>query len=145
MSIIESSLDGIQPDMLRAWQAMERLPTPRNAASIKAMRESGRLDFGGHVAVSLVGDTPLRMPTLYVDPGKRYDFRCCTGLFAFVVTRPGIDSTTAIDQLWPITQRYITLIDLDRQIVASVVDTTTGGRKLWPRRKGSEPWLAIFG
>ncbi len=145
MSAVAGPLDGIDPAMLRAWQAMDTLPLPRNASSIKAAREAGRLDFGGSVAVSLIGDTPLRMPHIYIDPGKRYDFRCMTGLFAFIVTKPGLDSKTAIDQLWPITQKYITLVDVERQVVASVVDTTNGGRKLWPRRKGSEPWLAIFG
>ncbi len=145
MSAVAGPLDGIDPAMLRAWQAMDTLPLPRNAAAIKSLRERGRLDFGGEVAVSLVGDTRLKMPHIYVDPGKKYDFRCVTGLFVYVVVKPGVDAVTAIDQLWPITQKYITLVDVQRQIVGSIVDNPDGSRKLWPRRKGSEPWLAIFG
>ena len=135
----------LEPELVKAWQDMEGLPLPRNAAAIKAKRERGRLDFGGEIAISLVGDTRLKMPHLYADPGKQYDFRCCTGLFVYVVTRPNVDAMTTVRQLWHITQKYITLVDVQRQIVGSIVDNPDGTLKLWPRRKGSEPWLAIFG
>jgi hypothetical protein len=135
----------VAPAVASAFTAMQALRPPRNAASVQAAWDDGRLTLGGHVAVSLVGDSPLRMPTVYVDPGRRYDLRCCAGLFAFIVTTPGVDTRDVIDQLWPITCPYITLVDVERQVVASVVDRPNGSRKLWPRRRGSEPWLAVFG
>lgn len=131
--------------MQRAWRLMESLPAPRNAAALRKAREAGDAKIGDQVVLSFVDRTELGFPHLFVDPGRRYDLRCVTGLFATVATRPGIDARKLIEDLCVLTQPYVTLMDVERQVVASVVDGAGGAFKLWPRRRGGEAWRAYFG
>lgn len=124
--------------LARAWQAMARRPPPRNAKAIANIEE------GDTFVVSLVGETPIAGPHVYVDPGKRYDWRFAAGLQAVIVTRPGIKAAQLMADLYQASQPYPTLVDFDRKVVASIVEKCSGGLQLWPRRRGSESWRALF-
>lgn len=132
------------PDVANAWKAMARCPAPRNLQAILDAKRTGELEEGGHVVVSFVGSTGLRLPHLFVDSGKRYDLRCLANLRAHVVVRAGVDATRVIEDVSIMTIPYPNLIDFDRQVVASIVEGAHG-LKLWPRRRGSESWAALFG
>jgi hypothetical protein len=129
----------------RTWQAMERRPLPRNVKAISAARARGRLGALGVFVVSFVGETAIDAPHVYVDAGKRYDWRFASDLQACIVVAIGVDAKQTVADLFEATEAYPTLIDFDRRTVASVVeDGTSGGLKLWPRARGSEAWRALF-
>lgn len=121
-----------------------RGPPPRNAKALGEARARGELGAGLFVA-SFVGPTRLAAPHVFVDPGKRYDWRDASGMHAIVAVRPGINARQILQDLAAITLPYLTLVDFDRQTVGSVVDKPGGGFKLWPRRRGSPAWLEVFG
>ncbi len=112
---------------------------PRNAAAV------GRLEPGSMFVASLVDRTGLPDPHVFLDAGRRYDWSWARDLFCLLVVQPGVKlERHLLRDLFTHTALYPTLVDFDRQVLASVVDTTGGRLKLWPRRRGSEPWKLVF-
>lgn len=117
------------------------LPTPRNAAAVTAALATGQLKYGDTLVVSFVGDTDMAGPHVYCDSGKRYDWRFAAGLQVVAVVRPGVNAAATLGDLFRSTVLYPTVVDFDRKVVGSIVEP---GR-VWPIRKGSDPWQALFG
>lgn len=116
---------------------------PRNARAVVDLIARKKLKYGSRVVVSFVGDTPIQdAPHVYADSGRRYDWSFLFGLQVEIVVRPGVDCAHAVAAIFDQAQLYPTIIDYESQVVGSVVERS--GR-VWPRRKGSEPWLALFG
>lgn len=126
--------------LVSTWQAMSRLHQPRNAKNVGATYAEGE-----RLVVSFVGDTGLPGPHVFCDSGRRYDFRFAANRRAEIVVKPGIDAGRVMEDLYIVTEPYPTLIDLEAQILASIVPKARGGLQLWPRARGSEPWRALFG
>lgn len=126
------------PAMFAAWAAMSRQPLPRNARALDQLQPKD------YLAISFVGNTPLRMPTVYADSGKRYDLRRAQGAHVFIVVKPGIDAKRVIADVFEVGELYPTLVDYETKTVAAIVDKVGGGFKLWPWARGSEPWRAYF-
>lgn len=135
----------VDPTFAKQWHAMSRNPEPRNVSAIRAAREAGKLVERDLICVSFVGGIGRPEPTVFVDSGRRYDMRCAALLFALVFVRPGIDARDVIGDLQLVSLPYVTLIDAERQMVASVVDDSGGAWKLWPRLRGGEEWRKFFG
>lgn len=121
------------------------VPLPRNARPIAQAREAGKRP-AGMVVVSLIGDTPWEETTVYVDPGKRYDWRFLTGLPAAIAVRPGIDAMQTIRDVFeaslPFGGGYPWLVDVERQQLSSVVEIAP--LKLWPTKRGGIHWQGWF-
>lgn len=120
------------------------LPTPRNAVAILAMRKAGTLKRGDTVVASFVGSTTFSEPHVFCDSGKRYDWSLLSGLQLAIVVKPGVDAEHAMRAALELTEPYPTLVDVERQIVGSIVHRVGGGMQLWQRRRGSEVWAGIF-
>jgi len=119
---------------------------PRNAASIVELRLAGKIAAGDCIVVSFVGSTPIDAPHVFCDPGKRYDWRFARDLHATIVTQRGIDISHVNGDLAEMTMAYPSMVDFERQVVASIVPRSgVPGFKLWPRRRGSDAWQALFG
>lgn len=123
---------------------MTSLFEPRNARAIAAAIRAGELTRGDILVASFIGSTPIEGPHVFCDSGFRYDWRFARSLRVVVVVNEATDARRTFDDLLHETLPYPTLVDFDRQVVGSII---SGGNqpKLWPRRKGSEPWLALFG
>lgn len=129
----------IPPHISQQWHAMARRPLPRNAEAVLR----GENDPKDPLVVSFVGDTCLAGIHVFVDSGRRYDWRFAFDLQALIVVRPGVDARLTMGDIFQATQPYPSLVDFDRKFVASIVENGAG-LKLWPRRQGSEPWRALF-
>lgn len=118
---------------------------PRNAAAIVEARKRGDLRYGDCIVASFVGSTSLAEPHVFVDPGKRYDWRFAEDLHVTIVVKPGIDAAQTIADICRATVAYPSLVDFERQVAASLVPKPGGGWKPWARPKGGESWRALFG
>lgn len=125
--------------------ARQPAPEPRNAAEVIAQLAlcDGRF-LEQPLIVSYIGATSFDGLHVYVDSGQRYDWRFAADLQLCIVVRPGVDSRRTMADIFRATRPYPTLVDFDRKLVGSLVDGADGGLKLWPRRRGGEPWRAIF-
>lgn len=115
---------------------------PRGADKVIEAYAADAIEPGESIVVSFVGDTPIEGRHIHAEPGRRYDWRCLRRLFAFIVVRPGQDVAHSVRAIFETSNLYPTIVDLERQVVGSIVD---GSGRVWPRRRGSEPWLALFG
>lgn len=109
------------------------------------MRKAGTIKPGETVIASFIGSTNFAEPHVFCGSGVRYDWRFLRGLQVAIVVKPGIDAQHAMRSVFELTEPYPTLVDVERQVVGSLVDRIGGGLKLWPRRRGSEAWRALFG
>lgn len=140
----EVAQTSVSAALARAWREASRLPGPRNIKALSEARARGSTAEETSIVVSFVGPTLIAAPHVFVDPGKRYDFRLALGLPAVVVVRPGIDARLVLNDLFVLTRPYPTLVDFDRKVVGSIVEKAGGGFKLWPRRRGSAAWCELF-
>ena len=117
---------------------------PRNAQSIIEARELGEIVDRDSFVVSLVGSTSIQAPHVFVDPGRRYDWRFARGLHANIVTRPGIDARAVMEDLRDLAGPGMApyLIDFDSRLVATVVCNRP--LTVWPERPGSPVWVTLF-
>lgn len=127
------------PLLTRRWRDMGKLYPPRNARALERVPE------GECFVASFVDRTPLAEPHVFIDGGKRYDWRLAVNRRVVIAVRPGIDARSAIADLFELTELYPMLIDFESKVFAAIVEKPGGGFKLWPYRKGSEPWQAVFG
>ncbi len=125
-------------ELQRAWEAMARRAKPRNVEAVAELEE------GGAFVVSFVGPTSIAAPHVFVDGGRRYDWRFAALLQACIVVTRGVRAQQLLADVFEATLSYPTLIDFDRKIAASIVAREGGTLKFWPRRRGSEPWRALF-
>lgn len=98
---------------------------------------------GDAFAVSFVGPTKLPMRHVFVDEGRSYEWDFASGLHAWVVVHKGVDAGRLMAEIFAATLPYPTLVDFERLVVGSLIDTK-GGFRLWPVRRGSAPWQELF-
>jgi hypothetical protein len=74
------------------------LPAPRNIRAIGAARENGEA-----ILVSFMGATPWPGPTLYCEPGGRYEWKWLAGLLPVVVVNGPTDTADALHEILEVT------------------------------------------
>jgi len=136
-----------------------RLYPPRNAGAADRARAEGV-----PLVVSFVGDTPYRFPTVFCDPGRRYDwsflgprildpefkpeeYRGGPHLQVIVAVMLGMDVAAALAEILArcdCSVAYPALAILDRRELAFIVHRPGGGAQLWPVRSGTELWQQYF-
>ena len=118
---------------------------PRNAEAIIKARLDGGLADGDSFVVSFVGSTPLVEPHVFVDNGERYDWRFAAGLHATIVVVEGVNAARVMRDLLQMTVLYPTIVDFERQYVASLIGCSGVVFQAWPHLRGCESWNALFG
>ena len=129
-------------DRSRAARAPVLLP-PRNIRAAEVARENQL-----PLVISFIGDTPWTNPTVYCDPGKRYDWSFVSSLneHTIIAVKTG---AVLLDALRSILLRtdtleigYPVLLDVDLQEVACVVPGPP--MSLWQVRRGATLWQHYF-
>lgn len=122
---------------------------PRNIGAARNARERSSAPFGPAIVISLVGDTQLRWPHVYVDPGRSYDYAGVRHSQCVIATKPGVSSGRTIAEVYAQLERdylctgFPLLVDVEREAVWHV-------RRIKPlevaeHRSGSKAWAACFG
>lgn len=114
---------------------------PRNANSIAIGRNHG-MRPRDPVIVSFAGDTGWPNPHVYADSGAVYDWTFLTALHVFIVVKPGIECQRAIRDIFAVAALYPTLVDIESQTAASVIDDHP--LRLWNMSRGFKHWKEIF-
>lgn len=135
----------LPPTFASLWRAMSQRYEPRNVAAVKQALSDGRLSReDGTLCASFVDRTPLRVPHVFVSPGRSYDWRFAVGMRFWIATRPGVDISGVLRDLFEVSLGYVGLVDVERLVVADVA-AGARGLKLYPYRRGSQQWEAVFG
>jgi hypothetical protein len=117
---------------------------PRNAQAIIDGRASGKIQPRASLVVSFDGWTEFAAPHVFVDGGRRYDWRFSEGLHCCIVAKAGTDARAVLEDLKdlaPLGQAPY-LIDFSGQFMATVVCTRP--LTLMPEPKGSFLWRQCF-
>lgn len=115
--------------------------TPRNSEPILQARMRGERP-ADPVVVSFVGAIDWTNPQVFAEPGIEYDWRFLVDLPVYIVVKPGIECREAIRGIFRHCALYPTLVDIERQIAASVVDDKP--LRLWPIYREGSRWKEIF-
>lgn len=131
-----------------------RLAMPRNMKAVESIRGAALCDppvnARASLFVSFVGDIPWIDPTIYCDPGVRYDWKAVLQGVAHVavVSKPGIDLRDApqaiLEAADVIGIGYPVLIDVDLKDCACIVHGLDGRPQLWTMKSSSPIWQQYF-
>jgi hypothetical protein len=116
-----------------------RLALPRN------LRNLTGVERGSTLVVSFIGSTDFRNPTVFADSGAQYDWGFTRDLHVSILVKPGVDCTHALREIYQassLLHGYPQLVDVEQQHLACIVGADP--LKLWPVRRGSEPWQQHF-
>lgn len=114
---------------------------PRYATQILLARQHRGVRPDRPVIVSFVGDTGFDGPHVFPDPGVEYDWRFLFDLPAIVAVKPGIDCLPALRGVFAEARLYPTLVDVELQSAASVIDSRL---RLLPFPRNSPGWKELF-
>ncbi len=122
------------------------LRPPRNAAALLALRAGD--ERPAQVTVSLIGSLPPEFgrdwwPVVYADPGRAYDWRCCTALAVVILVAPGVDAGAALRGLWGVCRLYPMLVDVSDARLCAVVTSLDPPRLLRQTLNG-RPWADVM-
>lgn len=115
--------------------------TPRGSDAILQARMAGNRP-ADPVVVSFAGDTGWANPHVFAEPGVEYDWRFLVGLPVYIVVKPGIECREAIRAIYAQAELYPTLVDIEAQTAASVIDDKP--LRLWPIYRAGSRWKDIF-
>lgn len=122
---------------------------PRNLGALLRYRQRHDGARGHHVVASLVGETDLPWPHVYVDPGRSHDYSALERMHVVIATRPGVDAGrtiaevfTMVDELSFFEPGYPTLVDIEDKHVAHV--WRAAPLEVVQIRQGTPGWLAYF-
>jgi hypothetical protein len=121
---------------------------PRNIAAARRRIEQCDLPLGPAVVVSLVGETHMRWPHVFVDPGRSYDFSDLRHAQCVIATKPGVDTGRTIAEVYSAMQEgyfssgFPALVDVERQAVMHVYSISPLQVREHP--PGSRTWAACF-
>jgi hypothetical protein len=103
------------------------LPLARNAQSILDARMVG-MKPADAVLVSMVGALPWPNPTVYAEPGVRYDWRWAEGMDRIcLVVKPGVDASAAMRGLFnAMLPYYLAVADIEAKQLLFLVDFDHG-------------------
>lgn len=114
---------------------------PGNAQPILDARLGG-MRPAKPIVVSYVGDTELDGPHVHARSGWRYDWRFLVDLPTIVVVKPGVEVRDALSEIFAVARLYPTLVDVECQNAASVIDNRP--LRLWPFGRRGAAWQSLF-
>jgi hypothetical protein len=124
---------------------------PRNLAALLQYRHKHNGAHAHTVVVSLIGETSLRWPHVYAEPGLPHDWSDLDELHCVIATRPYVDARHTIAGLWRMASElnfmapgYPTLADMDRQQAMHVCEIAPAMRFIQVKH-GSREWQTYFG
>lgn len=121
---------------------------PRNIAAARSAVERSDKPLGPAIVVSLVGETSLPWPHVFVDAGRSYDYADLRHAQCVIATAPGVDTARAIAEVYAEAQRgyfssgFPTLVDVERQAVMHV--WSVAPLRFRQHQPGSRTWAACF-
>lgn len=122
---------------------------PRNISAARRARERSSQPLGPAIVISLVGETQLRFPHIYVDPGRRYDYSAVRHAQCLIATRPGVNASQALAEVFAEAERgffcsgFPYLVDVEGESLAHVWSISPVQYR--PHHPGSRTWAACFG
>lgn len=121
---------------------------PRNIAAARRVVERANPEIGAPVVISLVGETGMRWPHVFVDPGRSYDYGELRYAICVIATRPGINTALTIAEVYAEAERgflssgFPLLVDVENQAVMHV--RTVSPLHVRQYEPGSRTWAACF-
>lgn len=115
---------------------------PRGGAPILIARTQRGERPHGVIVVSFVGETDLDCTHIYAEAGQEYDWRLLRDLPVLIATRPGIACLPAVREIFEHARPYPTLVDVELQQAASVIDNKP--LRLWPMSRSGAAWKELF-
>lgn len=137
------NLNGWKPSRPASAQARP-LPLPRNSQALLDYRRQGLIREYDGVVVSFVGKTAIESPHVFVDSGRRYDWRPVAGLNVCIALAAGVDARHAMVDLYRQAANgwQPSIVDFDGKHVAWVVSDKP--LTLLPHGRGSATWAGLF-
>ena len=122
---------------------------PRNIAAAREHIERSDKPMGPAIVISLVGQTSLRFPHVFVDPGRSYDFSDLALAQCVIATKPGVDSGRTIAEVFEAAERgffcsgFPLVADVEERAVAHVWSIRP--LQFRAHKPDSRTWAACFG
>jgi hypothetical protein len=122
---------------------------PRNITAARRAVERSDKPLGPAVVISLVGETHMRWPHIFVDAARSYDYSELRHAQCVIATAPGVDTGRTIAEVYQAMQEgyfssgFPTLVDVERQAVMHVYSISPLQVREHP--PGSRTWAACFG